>query len=92
MKRTSVLWQSIYLLRAVRADANARNERMHSIPTDDAKELTMDDIFTFLFTTRGGLAVLFFGGIVIVAVAGLLLERRTHKMYVDRGPKDDDLL
>lgn len=50
----------------------------------------MDDIFTFLFNTRGGLAVLFFGGIAIVAIAGLLLERRTHKMYVDRGPKDDD--
>ena len=63
---------------------------MHSIPTDDAKELTMDDIFTFLFNTRGGLAVLFFGGIVIVAIAGFLLERRTHKMYVDRGPKADD--
>lgn len=49
----------------------------------------MGDIFTFLFNTREGLAVLFFGGIVVVAIAGFVLEKRTHKMYVDRGPKED---
>lgn len=50
----------------------------------------MDAIFTFLFETRGGLAVLFFGGIVIFAIAAFILEKRTHKMYVDRGPSSDD--
>lgn len=50
----------------------------------------MDAIFTFLFETRGGLAVLFFGGIVIFAIAAFILEKRTHKMYVDRGPKSED--
>ena len=49
----------------------------------------MDAIFTFLFETRGGLAVLFFGGIVIFAIAAFILEKRTHKMYVDRGPKKE---
>ncbi len=50
----------------------------------------MDTIFSFLFGTRGGLAVLFFGGIVIVAIVAFLLEKRTSKLYVDRGPKQDD--
>ena len=50
----------------------------------------MDAIFTFLFSTREGLAVLFFGGIVIFAIAAFILEKRTHKIYVDRGPADGD--
>ena len=50
----------------------------------------MDTIFSFLFGTREGLAVLFFGGIVIVAIVAFLLEKRTSKLYVDRGPKQDD--
>ena len=50
----------------------------------------MDAIFSFLFETRGGLAVLFFGGIAIIIIVALVLEKRTHKIYVDRGPADDD--
>ena len=50
----------------------------------------MESIFSFLFETRAGLAVLFFGGIVIVAIAAFVLEKRTHKIYVDRGPGDDN--
>ncbi|WP_179184997.1 DUF6724 family protein [Collinsella vaginalis] len=50
----------------------------------------MDAFFSFLFNTRAGLAVLFFSGIVIFALAAFLLEKRTHKLYVDRGPKDPD--
>lgn len=49
----------------------------------------MDALFSFLFNTRAGLAVLFASGIVIFAVAAFVLERRTHKLYVDRGPKGD---
>ena len=60
------------------------------MPTDDAREHSMDTIFSFLFGTREGLAVLFFGGIVIVAIVAFLLEKRTSKLYVDRGPKQDD--
>lgn len=47
----------------------------------------MDAIFSFLFNTREGLAVLFAGGIIIFAIAAFVLEKRTHKLYVDRGPK-----
>lgn len=49
----------------------------------------MQDIFSFLFESRAGLAVLFFGGLAVAAIAAFILERRTHKMYVDRGPKQD---
>ena len=48
----------------------------------------MDAIFSFLFGTRAGLAVLF-----VVALFGLIafvMEKRTHKLYVDRGPKKED--
>ena len=47
----------------------------------------MDAIFTFLFGTRAGFAVLFVSGLVIFAVAAFVLEKKTHKLYVDRGPK-----
>lgn len=49
----------------------------------------MQDLFSFLFESRAGLAVLFFGGLAVAAIAAFILERRTHKMYVDRGPKQD---
>ncbi len=50
----------------------------------------MDQIFTFLFGTRTGVAVLFAAGVLIFAVAAFILEKRTHKLYVDRGPKPND--
>ncbi len=50
----------------------------------------MDAFFSFLFNTREGVAIVFVAGIVICAIAAFLLEKRTHKIYVDRGPKDDD--
>ncbi len=49
----------------------------------------MGDLFSFLFSTRAGLAILFFGGLVVVGIAAFLLEKRTHAMYVDRGPKKE---
>ena len=49
----------------------------------------MDAFFSFLFGTREGVAVLFIAGIVIFAIAAFVLEKRTHKLYVDRGPKED---
>lgn len=50
----------------------------------------MDAVFSFLFGTRAGFAVLFLGGIVIFAIVAFVLEKRTHAIYVDRGPKSDD--
>ncbi|MBS7157446.1 MAG: DUF6724 family protein [Collinsella phocaeensis] len=50
----------------------------------------MDAIFSFLFGTREGVATLFVAGLVIFAIVAFVLEKRTHKIYVDRGPKTDD--
>ncbi|WP_204214503.1 DUF6724 family protein [Collinsella sp. An2] len=50
----------------------------------------MDEIFTFLFGTKAGFAVLFFAAVIITAIVAFLLERRTSKLYVDRGPKQGD--
>lgn len=50
----------------------------------------MDQIFTFLFGTRTGVAVLFAAGVLIFAIVAFVLEKRTHKLYVDRGPKPND--
>lgn len=50
----------------------------------------MDAVFSFLFGTRAGFAVLFLGGIVTFAIVAFVLEKRTHAIYVDRGPKSDD--
>ena len=46
----------------------------------------MDELFNFLFGTRTGVAVLFFAGVLIFAIVAFVLEKRTHKIYVDRAP------
>ena len=46
--------------------------------------------FPFLFGTRTGFAILFAGGILLFAILAFVMEKRTHKMYVDRGPKSED--
>lgn len=50
----------------------------------------MDAVIDFLFNTRGGVAVLFVGGIVVFLIVAFVMEKKTHKLYVDRGPKSDD--
>lgn len=50
----------------------------------------MDAIFSFLFGTREGVATLFVAGLVIFAIVAFVLEKRTHKIYVDRGSRPDD--
>ena len=50
----------------------------------------MDAVFSFLFGTRAGFGVLFVSGIVVFAIVAFVLEKRTHAIYVDRGPKSDD--
>ena len=47
----------------------------------------MADIFNFLFGTRMGVLALFIGGVVLFTLIAFVMERRTHKLYVDRGPK-----
>ena len=48
----------------------------------------MEAIYDFLFNTREGVAVLFIGGAIIITIIAFFLEKRTQKIYVDRGPKD----
>lgn len=50
----------------------------------------MEALFGFLFGTRAGVGILFIGGVVIFAILAFVLEKRTHKLYVDRGPKSSD--
>lgn len=54
------------------------------------RDAPMEQIFDFIFNTREGVAVLFFSGLVIFGLAAFVLEKRTNKLYVDRGPKKDD--
>lgn len=49
----------------------------------------MEAFFSFLFQTREGVAVLFGGGIVLFIVIAFIAERKTRKLYVDRGEKED---
>ena len=42
----------------------------------------MDAVFSFLFGTRTGFAILFAGGILLFAILAFVMEKRTHKMYV----------
>lgn len=59
-------------------------------PSEKARRHQMDAFFSFLFGTREGVAVLFIAGIVIFGVVAFILEKRTHKLYVDRGPSDSE--
>ncbi len=54
------------------------------------QDATMEQFFDFIFNTREGVAVLFFSGLAIFGIAAFVLEKRTSKLYVDRGPKKDD--
>lgn len=46
--------------------------------------------FPFCLASRTGFAILFAGGILLFAIIAFVMEKRTHKMYVDRGPKSED--
>lgn len=47
------------------------------------------DVFSFLFETRAGLAVLFVGGIILFLVIAFITERKTRRIYVDRGERPE---
>ena len=47
--------------------------------------------FPFLFWHPHRFLPSFFaGGILLFAILAFVMEKRTHKMYVDRGPKSED--
>ena len=47
-------------------------------------------IYHFLFETYAGIGVLVAVSLVLCIIIAALLELRTRKRYIDRGPADDD--
>lgn len=48
------------------------------------------EIYSFLFETYAGIGVLVVISLVLCIIIAAVLELRTRKTYVDRGPKSDD--
>ena len=48
------------------------------------------EIYHFLFETYVGIGVLVGISLVLCVIIAAVLEMRTRKTYVDRGPSDDD--
>lgn len=55
-----------------------------------AHSMDFGAIYHFLFETYVGIGVLVGASIVICIIVAALLELRTRKTYVDRGPRDDE--
>lgn len=47
-------------------------------------------IYSFLFETYAGIGVLVAISLVLCIIIAALLELRTRKTYVDRGPRSED--
>lgn len=47
------------------------------------------EIYHFLFETYTGIGVLVAAGLVISLILCVVMERKTRKVYKDRGPKSD---
>ncbi len=47
------------------------------------------EIYHFLFETYAGIGVLVAAGLVISLILCVVMERKTRKVYKDRGPKTD---
>ena len=48
------------------------------------------EVYHFLFETYVGIGVLVAASLLICIIVAALLELRTRKTYVDRGPRDDE--
>ena len=48
------------------------------------------EIYHFLFETYVGIGVLVAISLVVCIIVAAILEMRTRKTYVDRGPRDDE--
>lgn len=47
------------------------------------------EIYSFLFETYTGIGVLVAISLVLCVIIAFVLELRTRKTYVDRGPRDE---
>ena len=52
--------------------------------------MDFSEIYSFLFETYAGIGVLVAITLVLCIIIAALLELRTRKTYVDRGPRSDD--
>ena len=52
--------------------------------------MNFNEIYHFLFETFPGMGALIGSGLVISVIVCVVLERRTRKMFRDRGPADRD--
>ncbi len=52
--------------------------------------MEFSDIYHFLFETYAGIGVLVGASLVLCIIIAAILEFRTRKTYVDRGPKGED--
>ena len=52
--------------------------------------MDFSEIYHFLFETYAGIGVLVAISLVLCIIIAAVLELRTRKTYVDRGPKSDD--
>ena len=46
--------------------------------------------FYWLFNEPAGVAVLVFGGMVLFVIIALIAEHRTHKMFYNHEPEEDE--
>ncbi len=52
--------------------------------------MDIGEIYHFLFETYAGIGVLVGISLVVCIIVAAVLELRTRKTYVDRGPRDED--
>ena len=52
--------------------------------------MDFESIYHFLFETYAGIGVLVGVSLVLCIIIAAVLELRTRKTYVDRGPSEDD--
>ena len=52
--------------------------------------MELSEIYHFLFETYAGIGVLVAISLVLCIIIAAVLEMRTRKTYVDRGPKSED--
>jgi len=60
------------------------------VTEDWAEQMDFGSIYHFLFETYAGIGVLVVVSLVLCIIIAALLELRTRKTYVDRGPRDDE--
>ena len=51
--------------------------------------MDIGEIYSFIFGTPAGVGILIGVTLVLCVIIAFLLERRTRKIYADRGPRED---